>query len=115
MTFFVRVSLSIDRASFFGQTSTILDVVQKALSKVSEHAALHLPALTKPERFVNLLATGLVACAIALIMTPASLHRRSAPHHVYEAFLYTSCRLLLCSMVPLALGISVDFILSPGS
>jgi len=67
--------------------------------------------LSPAERYVHLVATSLVACAIAFIMTPAALHRRKGPHHVYESFLYTSSRLLLASMVPLALGISLDFYL----
>jgi len=67
--------------------------------------------LSVGERYVHLFATGLVACAIVLILTPASLHRRSGPHHVYESFLYKSSRLLLASMVPLAVGISLDFYL----
>src|SRR5262249_34464824 len=41
--------------------------------------------LSVGERYIHLFATGLVACAIVLIMTPASLHRRSGPHHVYES------------------------------
>jgi hypothetical protein len=67
--------------------------------------------LSPAEQYLHLFATGLVACAIALIMTPASLHRRIGPHHVYESFLYTSSRLLVASMVPLALAISLEFYL----
>jgi len=67
--------------------------------------------LSQSDRYVHLIATALVACAIALIMAPAALHRRIGPHHVYESFLYTSSRLLLASMLPLALGISLEFYL----
>jgi hypothetical protein len=70
--------------------------------------------LNQSQRYIHLIATGLVACAIALIMTPATLHRRSGPHHVYETFLYRSSRLLLASMVPLALAISLEFYLIAG-
>jgi hypothetical protein len=70
--------------------------------------------LNQSQRYIHLIATGLVACAIALIMTPATLHRRSGPHHVYESFLYRSSRLLLASMVPLALGICLEFYLIGG-
>jgi uncharacterized protein DUF6328 len=67
--------------------------------------------LDGPERALHLLATGLVALAVALIMAPAALHRQSGATHVSEAFIRTSSFLLLCSMLPLALGISLDFYL----
>ena len=67
--------------------------------------------LSQSERYAHLIATGLVACAIAFIMTPAALHRRIGPRHVYESFLYTSSRLLVASMLPLALGITLEFYL----
>jgi Family of unknown function (DUF6328) len=63
------------------------------------------------ERDIHLLATGLVAIAVALIMAPAALHRQTGARHVSEAFIGTSSRLLLCSMLPLALGITLDFYL----
>src|SRR5215831_6820754 len=56
--------------------------------------------LSQSDQYVHLIATALVACAIALIMAPAALHRRIGPHHVYESFLYTLSRLLLASMLP---------------
>jgi hypothetical protein len=63
------------------------------------------------EQCTHLFAIGLIACAIALIMTPATLHRRSGPNRVYESFLDRSSRLLLASMVPLELSIGIDFFL----
>jgi uncharacterized protein DUF6328 len=63
------------------------------------------------ERDIHLLATGLVAIAVALIMAPAALHRQTGAQHVSEAFIRTSSLLLLCSMLPLALGITLDFYL----
>lgn len=63
------------------------------------------------EQYLHLLATGLIAVAIALIMTPAAYHRQTGIHQVTNAFLVLSTRLLLCSMLPLALGICIDFYL----
>ncbi len=67
--------------------------------------------LERPERELHLLATGLVALAVALIMAPAALHRQAGATHISETFIRTSSLLLLCSMLPLALGISLDFYL----
>jgi hypothetical protein len=58
-----------------------------------------------------LLAITLVAIAVAIIMTPAALHRQKGPYHVSDTFVRLSNRLLLASMAPLALGICVDFYL----
>jgi Family of unknown function (DUF6328) len=63
------------------------------------------------ERLLHLLAIVLVAIAVAIIMTPAALHRQKGPYHVSDTFVRLSNRLLLASMAPLALGISVDFYL----
>ena len=46
--------------------------------------------------------------AIALVMTPASLHRRRGPMEVSEAFVRLTARLLLLSMPSLMLAICVD-------
>jgi uncharacterized PurR-regulated membrane protein YhhQ (DUF165 family) len=63
------------------------------------------------EQRLHLVATGLVAIAVALIMAPAALHRQTGAQHVSERFITTSSRLLVCSMLPLALGICLDFYL----
>jgi uncharacterized protein DUF6328 len=63
------------------------------------------------EQKVHLLATALVAIAVAFIMAPAALHRQTGAQHVSVAFIRTSSMLLLRSMLPLALGISLDFYL----
>src|SRR3954468_17588190 len=60
---------------------------------------------------LHLVATGLVAIAVALIMAPAALHRQTGAQHVSESFIRSSSRLLVCSMLPLALGICLDFYL----
>ena len=67
--------------------------------------------LTELERYLHFAAIGLVAVAIALIMTPAAMHRRIGVRRVTDAFIETSTRLLLASMVPLAVAISLEFYL----
>lgn len=67
--------------------------------------------LTQGEQTLHLLAIGLVAVAIALIMTPAAYHRQSDPQRVTENFVRISTRLLLASMWPLAVAICLDFYL----
>jgi hypothetical protein len=67
--------------------------------------------LSPLEQRLHLLAIGLVAVAVALIMTPAALHRKKGPYEVTDTFVRVSSRLLLSSMVPLALSISIDFCL----
>jgi hypothetical protein len=67
--------------------------------------------LSGSEQRLHLLAIGLVAVAIALIMTPAAYHRQAEPEHASERFIRVSTRLLLASMPPLALAICLDFYL----
>jgi hypothetical protein len=67
--------------------------------------------LTPGEQGLHLLAITLVVLAIALVMAPAAYHRQIGPRHVTEAFIRTSTHLLLWSMAPLAVGISLDFYL----
>lgn len=62
-------------------------------------------------RVAHVIATGLVAIAVALIMTPAAFHRQTATRHVSAGFLRLSSRLLVVSMLPLAIGVSLDFYL----
>ena len=64
--------------------------------------------LTNTERILHLAALLLVAIAIALVMAPAALHRQSEPMSVSRRFIRESSLLLMSSMVPLALGISLD-------
>jgi uncharacterized protein DUF6328 len=63
------------------------------------------------EQRLHLLAIALVASAVAIIMTPAALHRQKGPYEVTDIFVRVSSRLLLWSMFPLALSISIDFYL----
>jgi len=67
--------------------------------------------LTVPEQHSHLVAISLIAIAVALIMTPAALHRRAGSHVVSESLLRISSRMLLASMIPLALGTCIDFYL----
>jgi Family of unknown function (DUF6328) len=67
--------------------------------------------LSAAEQKLHLLAIGLVAIAVALIMTPAAFHRQEGARVVTERFLQISTRLMLWSMLPLAVGICVDFYL----
>jgi len=72
----------------------------------NEGFARKLPVL---EQRLHLVSIGLVAIAIALIMTPAAFHRQTGPRDVSDTLIRLSTRLLLWSMFPLALGISIEF------
>jgi hypothetical protein len=71
------------------------------------------------ERFARDLASGdqrlhfvsltLVALASAMLMTPAAYHRMTRIRQVSERFVTTCSRLLLAAMVPLAVGLALDY------
>jgi hypothetical protein len=63
------------------------------------------------EQLLHLLAIALVALSAAVIMTPAAYHRQTSPERVTETFVQLSTRLLLLSMLPLGIGISLEFYL----
>ena len=65
--------------------------------------------LAPAHRVVHLLAIGLVAIAVALVMTPAAYHRLALQNSMSQSFIDVSSRLLLCSMFPLLLGTCLDF------
>lgn len=67
--------------------------------------------LTKPEQLVHFGAITLIAIAVAIIMTPAALHRGTGSKLVTATFVRLSARLLAWSMAPLALGICLEFYL----
>jgi hypothetical protein len=67
--------------------------------------------LTGFEQDLHLVAIALIGVAVALIMTPAAVHRQLNPCAVTRAFIGLSTRLLLWSMLPLALGLCLDFYL----
>jgi hypothetical protein len=64
--------------------------------------------LSTDERMLHLAAIGLVTIAIALVMTPAAVHRGMDPLAMSHRFIRLSSRLLMASMAPLALGICLD-------
>lgn len=63
------------------------------------------------EQRLHFVAITLLATAIALIMTPAAYHRQTGPREVTAAFIKLASRLLVISMVPLALSVCIDFYL----
>lgn len=63
------------------------------------------------EQCAHLVAIGLVAVAIATIMTPVALHRQAGARVVTSRFVRLSTRLLSWSMFPLAVSICIDFYL----
>jgi len=64
--------------------------------------------LSGAEQTAHLAAILLVAIAIALVMTPAAIHRQTQQREVSERFLWLSSSLVLASMFPLALGLCLD-------
>lgn len=67
--------------------------------------------LSSMERTLHLIAIVLVTIAIALVMTPAALHRQTEPLAVSRRFIRISSRLLMASMAPLAVGLCLDIYL----
>jgi Family of unknown function (DUF6328) len=64
--------------------------------------------LTADEQQLHFLALFLVALAAALVMTPAAIHRQTQQRSVSERFIWLSSMLVLASMFPLALAMSLD-------
>jgi len=67
--------------------------------------------LTPALQRMHLCALGLVAIAIVLVMAPAAYHRQTDLEEVRESFIVLSTRLVLWSMLPLAVGLCLDFYL----
>lgn len=67
--------------------------------------------LSVGERYAHLAATGLVAVATAMLITPAAYHRRAEPDSVSRRFIALSTRLLSWSLLPLMLAVCADFYL----
>ncbi|HEX4332302.1 MAG TPA: DUF6328 family protein [Usitatibacter sp.] len=63
------------------------------------------------DQALHFAAVGCTAISVALIMTPAAYHRSIGVQVVSEQFIRNSTRLLLASMPPLGLAISMDFYL----
>ncbi len=65
--------------------------------------------LSALEQHLHFTALTLVAIAVALIMTPAALHRQGGGTEITAGFLRVSTKLVLWSMWPLPAGICIDF------
>jgi hypothetical protein len=57
---------------------------------------------------VHLAAMTLTALSMAIVMSPAALHRLAEPKQVSERFLWLASNLILAGMVPLAVAIGLD-------
>jgi len=67
--------------------------------------------LNSIEQLLHLIAIALIAIAVALVMAPAALHRQTSPNAATQDFVTIASRLLLMSMFPLVVAISLDFYL----
>jgi uncharacterized membrane protein len=67
--------------------------------------------LASTEQIIHLVAISLVAMSVALIMAPAAYHRQTNPEEATESFIELATYLLLWSMFPLMIGITLDFYL----
>jgi hypothetical protein len=67
--------------------------------------------LSSLSQMLHLFALIMVALAIALVMTPAAIHRQMGARQVTDSFVEASTRLLLLSMFPLLIGICIDLYL----
>ena len=57
---------------------------------------------------MHLAAIVLTTLAMALVMTPAALHRQAEPTSVSERFLWLASNVVLAGMFPLALAVGLD-------
>jgi len=64
--------------------------------------------LSYGEQLLHLAAIVLTALSMALVMTPAALHRVSEPTEVSERFVWMASRMVLAGMLPLALAVGLD-------
>jgi hypothetical protein len=64
--------------------------------------------LSPAERMLHLVAIVLVTIALVLVMAPTAVHRQTEPESVSRRFITISSRLLMASMIPLAIGICLD-------
>lgn len=65
--------------------------------------------LEASDQHLHVLAMSFVALAVGLVMTPAAFHRTHGAQEITDTFVHVSSVLLLASMIPLALGLSIDF------
>ena len=64
--------------------------------------------LSHPEQILHLIAIALTVLSMALVMTPAALHRQAEPREVSERFIWMGSNLVLAGMLPLAIAIGLD-------
>ena len=64
--------------------------------------------LAEPVQVVHLVALVLTALSMALVMTPAAIHRIAEPMSVSERFLWMASNMVLAGMFPLALAVGLD-------
>lgn len=61
------------------------------------------------EQYLHFIATSLVALSFGLILTPAAYHRQAEPEQISEKFIRMSTKLLRIGMIPLMIGVCMDF------
>ena len=64
--------------------------------------------LSQAEQLLHLVAIVLTVLAMALVMTPAALHRQAEPKEVSERFVWLASHMVLAGMFPLALAVGLD-------
>ena len=64
--------------------------------------------LSHAQQLLYLVAIVLTTLAMALVMTPAALHRQAEPTSVSERFLWLASNVVLAGMFPLALAVGLD-------
>ena len=64
--------------------------------------------LSHAQQLVHLAAIVLTTLSMALVMTPAALHRQAEPRSVSERFLWMASNMVLAGMFPLALAVGLD-------
>jgi hypothetical protein len=67
--------------------------------------------LTRFEQGLHYVSITLVAISVAIVMTPAAYHRIQGVDQVSQRFINNSSRLLLGGMVPLGIGLCLDYYL----
>lgn len=64
--------------------------------------------LSHAQQLLHLVAVVLTTLSMALVMTPAALHRQAEPTSVSERFLWLASNVVLAGMFPLALAVGLD-------
>ena len=64
--------------------------------------------LSQHAQYLHLAAIVLTALSMALVMTPAALHRQAEPCELSERFVWMASKMVLAGMWPLALAVGID-------